>query len=205
MVNIKETLSIKRLGLLREYHDNMTEEHNLLRKKFNSEIKKMSEVNTELKEIVSKSGLILDNMGENTEEPFEVESEHIVESEPETREEKNDQLKAIYRSLVKRTHPDKITDPFLNSVYIDAKKYYDNDDLLGLLILCENISHPYDIPIPVDEVNEETERLLENMKFMESSYVYKWHRASEEEKMDIIVRYIVQMTRTDMSPLSNIS
>lgn len=203
-MNNSETLSIKRLGLLREYHGNMTTEHTLLHKKFISEVKKMSESNMELKEMVVNSDLPLDDVEETEKETLSENEVSDDENEPqEFSEKKNEPIKSIYRSLVKRTHPDKNSDPYMNGVYIDAKKYYEKDDLLGLLILCENIKHPYDMDIPMDEVNQETERLLDDMEFMNSSYVYKWHRASEEEKMEIVIRYIIQMTRTDMVSLSN--
>lgn len=203
-MNNSESLSIKRLGLLREYHGSMTIEHTLLQKKFISEVKKMSESNMELKEMVVNSDLPLDDVEESEKDPLSEDEVSGDENEPqEFSESKNEPIKTIYRSLVKRTHPDKNDDPYLNGVYIDAKECYEKDDLLGLLVLCENIKHPYDVVVPMDEVSRETERLLDGMKFMDSSYVYKWHRASEEEKMEIIIRYIIQMTRTDMVSLSN--
>jgi DNA gyrase subunit A len=49
--------------------------------------------------------------------------------------QEDDNLKKLYRQVVKVTHPDKVKNKSLNSFYIDATNSYNNDDYINLYLI----------------------------------------------------------------------
>ncbi len=101
-------------------------------------------------------------------------------------------MKKIYREIVKITHPDKVTDTDLNSIYISAKEAYHNNDIMELFYICSNLK----IEIEIDNYdimtfNKIIEEKKKKSKSTEKSYLWLWvNSESDEERLDIVKIFI---------------
>lgn len=109
-------------------------------------------------------------------------------------EEKSDDknnLKQIYREIVKSTHPDKVKNLKLNELYIEATQAYGSNDIVTLYKVCSELLIDFDFD--QDEINRIKER-IENYKsqivFLESTYTFKWLKSDESEKDKIVLNFI---------------
>jgi hypothetical protein len=101
-------------------------------------------------------------------------------------------LKKIYRSIVKKTHPDKITDFRLNNLYIIASDMYDSNDIIGIYSICDQLEIPYELNIEELETLKSRISMMKNrVSFMESTFTWKWyHTDNENEKSKILIEYL---------------
>jgi hypothetical protein len=101
-------------------------------------------------------------------------------------------MKKIYREIVKITHPDKVEDPELNLIYIEAKDAYYHNDIMELFYLCDNLK----IDVEVDDSDIVTfNRIIEDKRKrsgqVEKSYLWLWSTSnSEEEKLEIVKLFV---------------
>jgi hypothetical protein len=209
MVDPYERILLKRLDLLREQHLLLSDKYREYNKLYLSELRKLSLVNNTFNDMVVGSGL-LDEVVEEVDEVDEVIVEEPVIEENLSEEgdvggEEQVMCKKLYKLLVKRTHPDKNGDIYLNNIYKKSKRLYEDRDVLGLLILCSEVEQEHDVPFPNEDIEGETVRLMNEMGFMNSSPVMKWAVLNEDERTEFMIKRMVQMTRTDMSPLSSSS
>lgn len=105
---------------------------------------------------------------------------------------RNDKIKKIYREIVKLTHPDKIKNSKMNTLYIKATEYYDKNDLLGLYLICSDLNLDFEI---VESDNVEISGRIDTLKgrinFLESTFTWKWHHTENPtERESIILKYI---------------
>lgn len=112
-----------------------------------------------------------------------------IEPSQTTYEPSNDNVKKIYREIVKSTHPDRISNLKLNELYIEATKAYECGDSITLYRVCN------DLMIDFNWGEEEIERIKERIsdikgkiKLLKSTYTYKWIIA--EKKEDVVIEYI---------------
>jgi hypothetical protein len=127
---------------------------------------------------------------ENIEVKMEEKSEEIDEVRTE---DKSPKVKKIYRDIVKITHPDIVgKESKLNELYIEATKYYDTDDLIGLYKVCSELDIPYNIED--DDQNHITIKIQEyksKINFLESTYTWKWVNTKDDvERNRILVSFI---------------
>ena len=54
-------------------------------------------------------------------------------------------IKDIFRKIVKLTHPDKTNSDKLINIYISAKKFYEENNLLELYLICINLNIDIDV------------------------------------------------------------
>ena len=107
-----------------------------------------------------------------------------------------DNIKKIYREIVKLTHPDK-TEKMnnrdeLNDMYIKAKIAADEYDIYGLLVICDKLKIKWLIDISEKTILEDN--LIakrKKLKSIESSYIWLWINAkTEEDKLKIVNLFI---------------
>lgn len=101
-------------------------------------------------------------------------------------------LKKIYRSIVKKTHPDKITDFRLNNLYIIASDMYDSNDIIGIYSICDQLEIPYELNVEeLETLKSRISMMKDRVSFMESTFTWKWyHTDNENEKSKIIIEYL---------------
>ncbi len=104
----------------------------------------------------------------------------------------DERIKSIYRSIVKKTHPDKILDARLNDLYITASSMYESRDVMGIYSICEQLGISYDLSSEdIDALKYQIAQAKEGIVFMESTFSWKWHHAEDEgEKSRLLVEYI---------------
>lgn len=105
---------------------------------------------------------------------------------------KQEKIKKIYRDIVKITHPDIVNKKKLNDLYIQATKFYDQKDKIGLYKVCNELQVDYDLD-EEDEVSisEKIGSLKQRINFLESTFTWKWHNTQNEvERNQILINYI---------------
>lgn len=116
----------------------------------------------------------------------------------ETKEKKtNPKLKTAYREIVKRTHPDKVDDPRLNQLYIDASNFYGEGDLLSIYSICDQLGLCYEFgDDDLVDLKTRINRVREKIEIIESATTWVWHNADDERfKSDVVVRYVLTQIR----------
>lgn len=102
--------------------------------------------------------------------------------------------KNVYRDIVKLTHPDKVDDEELNELYIEAKDAYEVYDLFELYFIARSLNIKLKLTFEeMDTLNKLIELKKQNIKSLESSYVWLWiNGSSEDEKTRIVNQFIEQ-------------
>ena len=98
-------------------------------------------------------------------------------------------IKNLYRQIVKKTHPDKVSN--LESIYIEATKAYESYDITTILQISWNLGIPFEM---TDEYRKEiSDRIIDfrdKKLFLENSLTFKWLKADEKIKPLIVVEYL---------------
>ena len=104
----------------------------------------------------------------------------------------NENIRKIYRSVAKKTHPDKISDPRLNDIYIMAREMYESNDVMGIYSICDQLGIPYEMSF--EDLATLKDRILmmkDRVAFMESTFSWKWHHSEDEgEKSRMLFEYV---------------
>ena len=102
--------------------------------------------------------------------------------------------KNVYRDIVKLTHPDKVDDEVLNELYIEAKDAYEVYDLFELYFIARSLNIKLKLTFEeMDTLNKLIDLKKQNIKSIESSYVWLWiNGSSEDEKTRIVNQFIEQ-------------
>lgn len=110
----------------------------------------------------------------------------------EIKVEKNNNIKKIYRKIVKRTHPDKVNDLLLNNFYIKIVDMYENNDIIGIYNICDQLEIDFEVSEKDFEmIKSEISNLKQRIEFLESTFTWKWYNAkTESNRNKIILEYI---------------
>lgn len=102
--------------------------------------------------------------------------------------------KNVYRDIVKLTHPDKVDDKELNELYIEAKDAYEVYDLFELYFIARSLNIKLKLTFEeMDTLNKLIDLKKQNIKSIESSYVWLWiNGSSDDEKTRIVNQFIEQ-------------
>lgn len=102
--------------------------------------------------------------------------------------------KNVYRDIVKLTHPDKVDNKELNELYIEAKDAYEVYDLFELYFIARSLNIKLKLTFEeMDTLNKLIDLKKQNIKSLESSYVWLWiNGSSEDEKTRIVNQFIEQ-------------
>lgn len=104
----------------------------------------------------------------------------------------NENIRKIYRSVAKKTHPDKISDARLNDIYIMAREMYESNDVMGIYSICDQLGIPYEMSI--EDLATLKDRILmmkDRVVFMESTFSWKWHHSEDEgERSRMLFEYV---------------
>jgi hypothetical protein len=128
---------------------------------------------------------------------FEKESTDESDENSEKTEvsESDIKLKKVFREIVKICHPDKIFNPskrkLLTEIYIKAKGFYNEKNLIGLYLICIELGIDLSLEIlDVSTIETAVEEKKTKVKSFESSYLWMWINSSEDEKIKIVDLFI---------------
>lgn len=126
-----------------------------------------------------------------TKEEKEVKKE---EKKIEVDRETKKKIKDLYRKIVKITHPDKTNSEKLVNLYIKAKKYYEQNNLLELYMICIDLNIIIDLnEFKMEELLKSVQKKRIELENLEKSYLWLWlHSETEDDKERIINSFIKQ-------------
>jgi hypothetical protein len=182
------------LKTVNAYLDIHPELKKLFDEKINRKIEEMLQKKTQEENDQSESELANDEFDLATELHSEQqeEKEEIVQNEENSTDFRNEKLKKLYREIAKLTHPDKVKNNKLNSLYLKATSFYDENNIFGIYAICNELEIYYEI----DENDnvflvEKISNLKQRISFLESTFTWKWkHTDDSKERETIIIRYI---------------
>jgi hypothetical protein len=100
-------------------------------------------------------------------------------------------LKSLYRRIAKLTHPDRVSNEYLNRTYIYATQCLRIGDRVGLYKAAVNLGLEMEIPEGIaDILSVEISSLEERIRFLDSSYHMRWHYSDKQSKIDLVCEYI---------------
>ena len=101
-------------------------------------------------------------------------------------------VKKIYRKIVKSTHPDKIKNPKLNELYLEATNAYETNDLVTLYKVSSELMIEFEWSESIlEQVKDKILNYKSQISFLESTYTFKWLKSSsEDDKLKIILSFI---------------
>jgi hypothetical protein len=156
--------------------------------------------NAELKSIYNdKVNIKLKKNIEKRTQDIHIEESNIVEPEVEATIEEDDyqkdtrpnKIKILYRQIAKITHPDKVEQKRLNTLYIEASKFYNENDIIGIYKICDELYIPYEVEDDdIDLVKENISIIRDRISFLESTFTWKWINESNDNKNELILKYI---------------
>jgi hypothetical protein len=96
--------------------------------------------------------------------------------------------KLLYRTIVKKTHPDIIKNDFLNNIYINSTKYYNLGDSLELILICYKLDIDLDYSKYEELIKKEISSIKEKIMFLKKNISWKWFNDGKKSKW--ILEYI---------------
>ncbi len=117
-----------------------------------------------------------------------------VLNDDELSPELKEQIKKLYREIVKKTHPDKVNSEELINIYIASKDAYEKNDVLTLLYYAVKLDIDFEFG---DELFNIINKLIiqkkQNLKDFETSWIWLWYKAeNKKEKDNIITLYYLK-------------
>lgn len=101
-------------------------------------------------------------------------------------------IKKIYRNIVKVTHPDKVNSEELKELYVEATEAYEAYDIFELCFISKKLNIKVKLSLEETKtLNELIESKKDDIKKIESSFIWLWINASNEsEKNELVDRFI---------------
>lgn len=187
LIKLNITRLLKELDYLKSDFDYKSEVASQIDSEFMKDVDRILGLNPELKELYLKEEIkytasINEQLENIIEEP---DIEHIEHTKEE---------KSLYRQIVKLTHPDKIEDENLNSLYLEATKAYNSGSIIDLVNICNQLGLKYseDLIDPID-IQKEINSIKEHIKFICSTYTWRWNESEEYDKRnELVLEFIKQ-------------
>ena len=126
---------------------------------------------------------------EDEEKNIEKKENDVIEVNRETRRK----IKDLYRKIVKRTHPDKTNSEKLIEVYIKAKKYYEQNNLLELYLICIELNIKIDLnEFRTEDLIKSIEKKKMELENIKKSYLWLWVNAETDESKENIIKIFIE-------------
>lgn len=104
-------------------------------------------------------------------------------------------VKKIYREIVKLTHPDRTNSDELVDTYRRATVAAENYNILDLFKICVELGIPIELDMEdVDVLNFLIQTKKDDIKKIESSFIWLWINAKSDEEKNKIVDMFVKQT-----------
>lgn len=131
--------------------------------------------------------LLQEKLEKSEEAPIQVESQQVDSLDIKT----DQNVKKLYRDIVKATHPDKIKNQKLNELYLEATSAYESGDTVTIYKVCADLMIDIDFE---DDILEKIKLKIQEYKnqihFLESTFTSQWIKSSDSDKNKIILKYI---------------
>jgi hypothetical protein len=125
------------------------------------------------------------------------------------KEEKDGNLKKVFRQIASKIHPDKLErfsdfeKNLKSKLFEKARTAFQKNDYYGIVEVAEELN--IDLPPPTQdqiELMKKTNKEIEKkINVLKKSVVWKWHHAEEEsEKNSIMDRYIDYLNKNNLRP-----
>lgn len=125
------------------------------------------------------------------------------------KEEKDGNLKKVFRQIASKIHPDKLErfsdfeKNLKSKLFEKARTAFQKNDYYGIVEVAEELN--IDLPPPTQdqiELMKKTNKEIEKkINILKKSVVWKWHHAEEEsEKNSIMDRYIDYLNKNNLRP-----
>lgn len=119
------------------------------------------------------------------------EIESIIEENNNQKDIGTNKIKMLYRQIAKVTHPDKVEQERLNTLYIEASKFYNENDIIGIYKICDELYIPYEVEDDdIMLVKENITILKDRISFLESTFTWKWFNENDDNKNELVLKYI---------------
>lgn len=106
----------------------------------------------------------------------------------------NIKMKSLYRSIAKRTHPDKVSDDKMNRVYIEASKSYKENNIIDMYRYCDILDIPYEIDEDdKKQIQDNINEYKEKTSFLESTFTWKWFNENDPKVKNNIIMTFIRM------------
>jgi len=107
-------------------------------------------------------------------------------------------VKKLYRKISKQTHPDKINNKILNNIYLKASSMYNDNNIIGIYLICDELNIEYNIDtLDMNMLREKITYLKNRINLIESTLSWKWYNSQDErEKNKMILKYIETQLKT---------
>jgi len=107
------------------------------------------------------------------------------------------EVKRLYRDIVKTTHPDRIKNPKLNELYIEATAAYEVNDIVNLFKVCNDLMIDVELSDDIlSKIEERIQTLRGQIHFLESTFTFRWLKSSDDsEKNKLVLRFIENTIR----------
>jgi hypothetical protein len=134
-------------------------------------------------------------------EPEPVEAEQVEEdSDPEKNDPFGSVYKMVYREIVKKTHPDKVShlpeEERLErcKIYMDATLAYEKKDIGELIYYAHMVKVSFDMgKNEITFLKGSVEKYKKESTFLEQTYSWKWFYADDEAKQSLVQRFVTQI------------
>lgn len=155
----------------------------------NTELKVMYNVKIHKNDTISTEDIYFEEV--NNIRSKECDSEDSTKESIDEENIKSDKIKKLFRKIAKITHPDKISHMGLNSVYMEASKFYEENDIMEIYRICEDLHIDYEIDLSdIDYIKNSILTLKEKIKFIERNYIWIWHNEEESKRDKMVLDYI---------------
>ena len=98
-----------------------------------------------------------------------------IDSNQIDKTEVDPKVKTLYRSIVKKSHPDVSDSNLYNDIYIEATEAYKNNDIFSIVSICDKFGLDYEIES--DLIENELSSYKNRIFLLESTFTYKIGRA----------------------------
>jgi hypothetical protein len=103
----------------------------------------------------------------------------------------DEDIKSLYRTVAKITHPDKVRNEYLNKLYVDATRMVRDNDRIGLYGLAISLGIEVSIPDGMyEDLVAKINEIEAKIRFLESSYHMRWYYSDRQTKIDLVCEYI---------------
>lgn len=105
--------------------------------------------------------------------------------------DRSEELRSLYRSVAKLTHPDRVSNEYLNAVYLEAARCVRENDEIGMWSISVRLGLVTEVPERlVGSLTGLISELEGKIRFLESSYHMRWHYSDRDRKVELVCEYI---------------
>jgi hypothetical protein len=172
--------------------NNFLQDHPALKKIYDDKVTEKINQTIEKSQKESEKDTIDPFQQYESEIPEESQNFEVEEPKDEENNENVSKLKKLYREIAKLTHPDKVKVKRLNDLYIKSTEYYNDDNLIGILAICNKLDIEYEISEDdVNVISNQINKFKSKINFLENTYTWHWYNCKDDvKKSQILLNYI---------------